>query len=58
MSLKKESKSNLIVVLPSFFFEIEIIGLNIQKEESNNSLFPILFQPFTSSYLWNFFDFS
>ena len=58
MSLKKESRSNF-VVLPSFLSEIEIVGLNIQKDkESNNSLFPILFQPFTSSYLWNFFDFS
>ena len=57
MNLKKESRSNFVVFL-SFFFEIEIIGLNLQKEESNNSLFPILFQPFTSSYLWNFFDFS
>ena len=54
---QKKSRSNL-VVFPSFFFEIEIIGLNLQKEESNNSLFPILFQPFTSSYFWNFFVFS
>ena len=49
MSLKKESRSNF-VVFPSLFFEIEIISLNIQKEESNNSLLPILFQPFTSSF--------
>ena len=30
----------------------------MQKDkESNNSLFPILFKSFTSSYLWKFFDF-
>ena len=46
MSLKKESRSNF-VVLSAFFFEIEIIGLNIQKDkESNNSLFPCSFSTF------------
>ena len=60
MSLKKESRSPEFCDFAFFFpLEIEIIDFNIQKDkESNNSLFPILFQPFTSSYLWNFFDIS
>ena len=62
MSLKKESRSNNNIFFFFFFWLFSPRNRNywsyMQKDkESNNSLFPILFKSFTSSYLWKFFDF-